>query len=80
MPVIGGLFGSPTTGAEGSGELGFEAGEDLVEENLPAGLVALGGVVSLAEEDGDEFGAGLEVGALSQMDSKLQSSSTGRRQ
>src|SRR2546428_2873857 len=63
MPVIGGLFGHPTTGGDGSGEWGLEAGEDLVEEVMPAGLVSFGGVVSLAEEDGDELGAGLEVDA-----------------
>jgi hypothetical protein len=41
----------------------LDGGEDLVEEVSSAGLVAVGGVVSLAEKDGDELGAGLEVDA-----------------
>ena len=43
--------------------MGLDGGEDLVEEVPAAGLVSVGGVVALAEQDGDELGAGLEVDA-----------------
>ena len=37
--------------------------DELVEKGCPVGLVSVAGVVALAEEDGHEIGAGLEVGA-----------------
>ncbi len=41
----------------------FDGGEKLIEEGDAGVLVVLGGVVSLAEEDGLEGGVGGEVGA-----------------
>jgi hypothetical protein len=41
--------------------LGVDVLEEAVEELDPSGLVAFGGVVALAEEDGHEVGSGGEV-------------------
>ena len=40
-----------------------DAVEEAVEDGGPVGLVVVSGVVALAEQDGDEGGSGLEVGA-----------------
>jgi hypothetical protein len=37
--------------------------EEVVEERSSVGLVVVAGVVTLAEEDGNELGSGVEVGA-----------------
>ena len=41
----------------------FDFGEELFEEGDTVGLVVVAGMVSLAEDDGNELGSGLEVRA-----------------
>ena len=40
-----------------------DAFEEAIEDGLAVGLVVVAGVVSLAQEHGDVFGSGVEVGA-----------------